>query len=91
MPEPFIGEIRMGAFNFAPRGWASCDGQVLPISGFHRKSDHHPLPLLRAQFHEKIFGENLIQRQPPPGLLNLRRRDLVRPEIQNRRLVLQPV
>ncbi|MBD3243816.1 MAG: phage tail protein [Chitinivibrionales bacterium] len=28
----FIGEIRMFAGNFAPRGWAFCDGQLLPIS-----------------------------------------------------------
>jgi microcystin-dependent protein len=30
--EPFIAEIRMFAGNFAPRGWALCDGQLLPIS-----------------------------------------------------------
>ena len=30
--EPFIAEIRMFAGNFAPRGWAFCDGQLLPIS-----------------------------------------------------------
>ena len=30
--EPFLGEIRWVGFNFAPRGWASCDGQILPIS-----------------------------------------------------------
>lgn len=29
--EPFIGEIRMMGFNFAPRGWAFCAGQILPI------------------------------------------------------------
>ncbi len=32
MSEPFIGEIKMVGFNFAPRGWAFCDGQLLPIS-----------------------------------------------------------
>jgi microcystin-dependent protein len=32
MSEPFIGEIRMVGFNFAPRGWATCDGQLLPIN-----------------------------------------------------------
>ena len=32
MSEPFIGEIRPFGFNFAPRGWAFCDGQLLPIS-----------------------------------------------------------
>jgi len=30
--EGFIGEIRMFAGNFAPRGWAFCEGQLLPIS-----------------------------------------------------------
>jgi len=32
MSEPFIGEIRLFAGNFAPRGWAFCEGQLLPIS-----------------------------------------------------------
>jgi microcystin-dependent protein len=32
MSEPFIGEIRANGFNFAQRGWAFCDGQLLPIS-----------------------------------------------------------
>lgn len=32
MSEPFVGEIRMFAGNFAPRGWALCDGQLLALS-----------------------------------------------------------
>jgi microcystin-dependent protein len=32
MSEPFLGEIRAFPYNFAPRNWASCDGQLLPIS-----------------------------------------------------------
>lgn len=32
MSEPFIGEIRMFAGTFAPRGWAFCDGQLLAVS-----------------------------------------------------------
>ena len=32
MAQPFIGEIRMFAGNFAPAGWMFCDGQLLPIS-----------------------------------------------------------
>jgi microcystin-dependent protein len=32
MSEPFIGEIRMAGFNFAPAGWAMCQGQLLSIS-----------------------------------------------------------
>lgn len=30
--DPFVGEIRIFAGNFPPRGWAFCDGQILPIS-----------------------------------------------------------
>jgi microcystin-dependent protein len=29
--EPFLAEIRIFGFNFAPRGWAMCDGQLMPI------------------------------------------------------------
>ena len=32
MSEPFVGEIRMFAGNFAPRSWAFCDGQLLAVS-----------------------------------------------------------
>jgi len=32
MSEPFLAEIRPFGFNFAPRGWALCDGQILPIN-----------------------------------------------------------
>lgn len=32
MSEPFLAEIRMVGFAFAPRGWALCDGQILPIN-----------------------------------------------------------
>ncbi|MEO6541586.1 MAG: tail fiber protein [Ferruginibacter sp.] len=30
--DPFVAEIRMFPFNFAPRGWAFCNGQILPLS-----------------------------------------------------------
>jgi microcystin-dependent protein len=30
--DPFVAEIRMFPFNFAPKGWAFCDGQLMPIS-----------------------------------------------------------
>ena len=30
--DPFVAEIRIFPFNFAPRGWAWCDGQLLPLS-----------------------------------------------------------
>jgi microcystin-dependent protein len=32
MADPFVGEIRMFGFNFAPTGWAQCNGQLLPLS-----------------------------------------------------------
>jgi len=32
MADPFVAEIRIFGFNFAPTGWAQCNGQLLPIS-----------------------------------------------------------
>ena len=32
MADPFVAEIRIFPFNFPPKGWAFCDGQILPLS-----------------------------------------------------------
>src|SRR2546423_8702036 len=32
MAEPFLSEVRVFSFNFAPKGWAMCNGQLLPIN-----------------------------------------------------------
>ena len=32
MAEPFLSEIRLMSFNYAPQGWAQCNGQLLPIN-----------------------------------------------------------
>src|SRR5450631_3269662 len=32
MGTPFLGEVKMVSFNFAPKGWAFCNGQLLPIA-----------------------------------------------------------
>lgn len=32
MAEPFLGEVRLMSFSFAPKGWAQCNGQLLPIN-----------------------------------------------------------
>jgi microcystin-dependent protein len=32
MAEPFLGEVRLMSFNFPPKGWALCNGQLLPIN-----------------------------------------------------------
>lgn len=32
MSEPYLGEIRIMSFSFAPKGWAQCNGQLLPIN-----------------------------------------------------------
>lgn len=32
MSEPFLAEVKIVGFNFAPRGWAFCEGQILPIN-----------------------------------------------------------
>ena len=34
MAQPYVGEVRMFAGNFAPAGWLFCDGQLLPISEY---------------------------------------------------------
>lgn len=34
MSDPFVGEIRCFAFGFVPKGWAQCNGQVLPIADY---------------------------------------------------------
>ncbi len=32
MGTPFLGELKLASFNFAPQGWAQCNGQLLPIN-----------------------------------------------------------
>jgi microcystin-dependent protein len=32
MADPFVAEIRIVPFNFAPKGWAHCNGQIMPIA-----------------------------------------------------------
>ena len=32
MPTPFVGEVKIVSFNFAPQGWALCNGALLPIN-----------------------------------------------------------
>ena len=32
MPDPFVAEVRIEPFNFAPTGWADCNGQLIPVS-----------------------------------------------------------
>jgi len=32
MGEPFLGEIKLASFNFAPKGWALCNGQTMPVN-----------------------------------------------------------
>ena len=34
MATPFLGEVKMVSFNFAPKGWAFCDGTLLPINQY---------------------------------------------------------
>ena len=32
MPTPFLGEMKLMSFNYAPIGWTQCNGQLLPIN-----------------------------------------------------------
>jgi len=72
---PFLGELRLMSFNFAPSGWAQCSGQLLPINqnqplfslfgtmygGDGRTTFALPDLRGRAPFH---MGEGLTQGQP---------------------------
>jgi microcystin-dependent protein len=59
MSDPFVAEIRIFPFNFSPKGWAFCDGQLMPISQntalfsllgttYGRDSNQPALPNLQA-------------------------------------------
>ena len=77
MSEPFLGEIRNFGFNFAPQGWAQCQGQLLSISQnsalfsarhhVRRRRPNH----LRAARHARAHGHQRRTRarpqQPKPG------------------------
>ena len=66
MSDPFIGELRLFGFNFAPRSWAQCNGQLLPLGalrGFRwclRRGDM--LILIRAGRLERGQLASLIVR-----------------------------
>jgi microcystin-dependent protein len=66
MSDPFVGEIRMFAGNFAPRGWAMCDGQLMSIS-----QNAALFTLLRTQFGgdgRTVFALPDLQGRVPIGL-----------------------
>jgi microcystin-dependent protein len=74
MAEPFLAEIKIVSFNFAPKGWALCNGQLLPINqnqalfsllGTTYGGDgrvNFALPDLRGRVPAH-FGEGLVQGQ----------------------------
>jgi microcystin-dependent protein len=45
MAEPFLSEIRIMSFGFPPKGWALCDGQLLPINKTRRCFRSWELPM----------------------------------------------
>ena len=55
MADPFVGEIRMFAGNFAPQGWALCDGQLLAVAQTLGQSEGCTLLLQREAV---IFSGN---------------------------------
>ena len=80
MTEPFIGEIRMFGFNFAPRGWAMCNGQLLRYQPEHRAvlaARHH---LRRQRDLELPAAQPAGARAHAPGIERVqqlrRRRDV---------------
>jgi microcystin-dependent protein len=74
MSSPFVAEIRPWALNFAPRGWAMCQGQILPISQYTalfsligtyyggNGTSNFELPDLRSRVPMK-YGQDLVGNQ----------------------------
>ena len=56
MAQPYVGEIRMFAGNFAPAGWVFCDGQPMPIS-----ENEALFPLIGTTYG----GDGRIDLRPP--------------------------
>ena len=75
MSDQFVGEIRSVGFNFAPLGWALCNGQLLPIAGYQplfsvlgtiyggNGQTNFALPDLRARIPLHAGGQ-YVQGQP---------------------------
>jgi microcystin-dependent protein len=59
MSEPFLGQIQTFGFNFPPRGWAKCDGQLLPIGNNQA---------LFALLGMEAMGERLLRCQISAGV-----------------------
>jgi microcystin-dependent protein len=65
MAQPYIGEIRMFAGNFAPVGWSFCDGQLLPIA--ENEALFQLIGTTYGGDGEETFAlPNLQSRIPPP-------------------------
>jgi microcystin-dependent protein len=65
--DPFVGEIRLFPFDFAPRGWEACEGQVLPL-----QQNMALFSLIGARFGgdgERTFAlPNLKGKEPSPNM-----------------------
>jgi hypothetical protein len=57
MSNPFVAEIRIFGFNFAPTGWALCNGQILPIS--QNTAPSFDQPWLRSRLCGNMFSSEL--------------------------------
>jgi hypothetical protein len=55
--EPFLAEIRIFPYNFAPRGWAFADGQLLPIATYMADARAQELPLLTVGDSEDVIHD----------------------------------
>lgn len=65
MADPYIGEIRMVTFNFAPRGWATCNGQLVDIGQF--ASVFAVLGIYYGGDGNRTFGLPNLQARLPVG------------------------
>src|SRR5436189_128554 len=65
--DPFVAEIRIFPFNFAPKGWAWCDGQLLPLSQPGDLADPATRVIARGSAgnpYQQTTNANIIQFAP---------------------------
>jgi len=94
MSEPFLSEIKIVSFNFPPKGWALCNGQLLPINQNQalfallgttyggNGQTNFALPNLRGQV--PIHRTSARRRSPPAVCLPQRQTSIARPTARPR-------
>ena len=84
MAQPYVGEIRMFAGNFAPAGWMFCEGQLLPISEyetlFNQKRDD---AMKRLKGYESLVNDKLAMAEGKKNEIQKKQEDALKKKGQD--------